>query len=466
MNTSDTSRRAFLRRSALMTGALPLTSLNLGALTGIMSAAQPGGAVAGLQHNTPQTLLADKRLRVSYSPERMVMPDGLQPSMLCTRKGTLIVQAQSSRKVPYDATKRMVYPSAMSTAVSRDGGDTWTGTGFATNANDVNIEGALHQLPDGTILALDTYVVPAKEPDTGSGMMYTSKDEYGTLEGPIEVKFQIPNADFYGSTDDNGRPHAAMRLHRRIIELPGGDLLCTMYGLLKGDHTPASYMKTMMKMRVMLFRSSDRGHMWNYVSTVAVDPSVGTEGFDEPVIALVSHGPNAGRLVCLMRTGQQLYEAFSSDQGKSWTDFKPRIFAGRDVFKTSEWADMFKDVKRNNVPISQNPTEFVGAVVDPDMIELKNGVLAATFGIRIPPRVAFAMPGHPWNGNYLAFSFDGGDSWSHVEQLTSGVPTTHYTALEQMKTKDDIFVVYDFGSWNNKVGRYVYGRKVSVKRLS
>jgi hypothetical protein len=458
MKHHNPSRRRFVRQSGLLISSLPLTLSISKAwaavpLAGVDAASKP-------VHNTPATLETDRRIRLSYGAERLVLDDGLQPSMLCTREGTLIVQAQISKKAL--PRKRIFYPYELATTISHDGGDTWKIV-TPSNANEVNLEGSVHQLKDGTIMVLDTYVVPSDKPDTGTGQLYLSNDGYETLQGPIDINFNIPDADFYASTDDGGRPHPAMRVHRRILELPGGDLLVTLYGFRKGDNTPSGYTKTMMKSRVMLFRSKDKGRNWNYVSTVAVDPSVGTEGFGEPVITRVSRGRHAGRLICMMRTGHELYEAISDNDGVTWSKPRPRVFADRDVNKTSEWAEMFKDVKRNGVLISQNPVEFIGAVVDPDLIELRNGVLVAAFGIRIPARANFARPEHPWNGNYLAFSLDHGDTWSQVVQLTSGISTTHYMAIEETPGKNEFFVVYDFGYWGSKVGRYVYGRKIKLE---
>jgi hypothetical protein len=454
MQKSATSRRQFLYQSGLLTA---VSSILLPARKALSLATQ------AVHDNTPLTLQEDKRIRLSYGAERLVLNDGLQPSMLCTRKGTLVVQAQTSHKAVEG--KRIAYPYTLATVVSRDGGETWNEFPAPATGDAMNLEGAIHQLKDGTIIVLDTYVTPGDKPDTGVGQLYLSNDEYKTLQGPIDIHFNMPNADFYGSTDDGGRPHAAMRLHRRIVELPNGDLLATIYGFQKGDKTPSPYTPTMMKSRTMLFRSKDKGRNWDYVSTVAVDPSVGTEGFGEPVITRVSHGHHAGRLICMMRTGHELYEAASDNEGATWSKPQPRVFADRDVYKTSEWAEMFKDVKRNGVLISQNPVEFVGAVVDPDLITLRSGVLVAAFGVRIPARANFARPQHPWNGNYLAFSLDGGDTWSHVVQLTSGVSTTHYMAIEELPGKNKFFVAYDFGYWGSKVGRYVYGRSVTLDRL-
>ncbi|MDQ7950097.1 MAG: sialidase family protein, partial [Pedobacter sp.] len=206
----------------------------------------------------------------------------------------------------------------------------------------------------------------------------------------------------------------------------------------------------------------NKGRHWDYVATVAAEKSIGTEGFGEPVIVRVSKGPHAGRLICQMRTGRDLYETKSDDGGKTWLKPYPRVFAGIDVYKTDEWREMFKDVKRNGVLITENPNEFIGAVVDPDLIELRSGVLVAAFGVRIPARANFAKPEHPWNGNYLAFSLDHGETWSQVTQMTTGVSTTHYMAVEETPKNNEIFVVYDFGHWTGKAGRYTYGRKFKI----
>ena len=198
------------------------------------------------------------------------------------------------------------------------------------------------------------------------------------------------------------------------------------------------------------------------ISSIAVDSKVGTEGVGEPVIVRVSKGPSAGRLICMMRTGRELYEAVSDDEGLTWSKAKPRVFGGIDVYKTELWAEMFKGVKRKGVLISENPNEFIGAAVDPDLIELRSGVLVAAFGVRIPARANWNNPTHPWNGNYLAFSLDHGETWGQVTRMTTGISTTHYMAVEELPEDNQLFVVYDFGWWGGKQGRYTYGRKVKV----
>jgi hypothetical protein len=457
MNPPKPSRRAFLQNTSLLAGAFCLADpLRL-------NAADPPPSAPVLTRNTPETLLRDPRLQLKFDDERMILNDGLQPSMLCTASGALVVQAQLSGK-PHPS-KRIFYPYALATVISRDRGETWTEFSLKPGDNGVNMEGGAIQLRGGTILVLETYVTPGDGPGKGLGLLYSSKDDYRTLEGPIDITCNLPGASFYNSTDDGGRPHAAMRLHRRILELPNGDLLTTLYGWLDGDNEPSGYTPSMKKTRVMLLRSTNRGRHWELVSTIAVDPKVGTEGFDEPALVRTARGPHKGRLICQMRTGRELYEAVSDDEGRTWSPAKPRVFADLDVYKTQLWSEMFKGVRRKGVLITENPNEFIGAVVDPDLIELRSGTLVAAFGLRVPPRACFANPKHPWNGNYLAFSLDHGQTWSHVVRLTSGISTTHYMAIEETPTDNQVFVAYDFGYWGSKQGRYVFGRHAKVSEV-
>ena len=66
----------------------------------------------------------------------MILDDGLQPSMLCTKSGTLVVQSQLSKK-PHPQ-ERIFYPYALETVVSRDGGQTWTEFPLKPGDNGVN----------------------------------------------------------------------------------------------------------------------------------------------------------------------------------------------------------------------------------------------------------------------------------------------------------------------------------------
>jgi hypothetical protein len=217
LNGNKLSRRIFLQRSSILAAGLPLVK--------IIGNRSAKNAVEKVR-NTPQPLVTDSRLELAFGDERMILNDGLQPSMLCTRSGTLIVQSQISKK-PYPQ-KRIFYPYAMSTVISRDGGKEWSAFSFSEGENGVDIEGGVIQLKNGEILAFETYVTPGEKAGTGEGILYTSTDDWHSLNGPVNITFNIPGADFYSSTDDGGRPHSAMRLHRRVIELPNGNLLTTL----------------------------------------------------------------------------------------------------------------------------------------------------------------------------------------------------------------------------------------------
>src|SRR4029077_1173701 len=99
---------------------------------------------------------------------------------------------------------------------------------------------------------------------------------------------------------------------------------------------------------------------------------------------------------------------------------------------TDLWVDQFRNFKdfHGKLLDGNNLDELRGAVVDPDLIELRSGLLAASFGVRVPQKLCWQHPNFPWNGNYLAFSRDHGQTWSTGVRITSGVMTTHYTALE------------------------------------
>jgi len=408
-----------------------------------------------------QSIKSDGRLRLEFGDEYVILPRGLQPSVFCTSSGTLVVQGQLPEKPAL--AQRISYPFALKTIVSRDGGVSWAPLPVNPRGNGLNLEAGAVQLKDGTILALDTYVTPGEGPDLGIGQLYTSNDDWRNVQGPRDVPFKLPNVNFYASADDGGRPHVAERAHRRIIELPTGQLMTTLYGCLKGDHTPCTYQPKMMKSRVMIVRSDDRGQSWQMISTIAAAPDVGTEGLGEPVICRVSEGPHSGRIICFMRTGRNLYTAVSDDDGKSWTPAKEFIFADLDVNRAELWVDQFRQFKgAHGKPLDENNLdELRGAVVDPDLVELRSGILVAAFGVRIPQKFCWQHPEHPWNGNYLAFSLDHGETWGNVVRVTSGVMTTHYMAITETPTDNHLYATYDLGAWG-KPRRDVIGRSLTV----
>ena len=120
----------------------------------------------------------------------------------------------------------------------------------------------------------------------------------------------------------------------------------------------------------------------------------------------------------------------------------PVVFSGIDIHDTTSWKQF---VNTEDAWVKKYPVA-AGALVDPDLVELQNGILACAVGVRIPEKACFRDPTCPRNGNYLAFSRDGGQTWSHVVQLTSGVWTTHYMGICQVRP-NQLYVTYDLGFW-------------------
>ena len=151
----------------------------------------------------------------------------------------------------------------------------------------------------------------------------------------------------------------------KIVQLPNGDLLTTLYGNFKGD---AQY-------RTMIVRSTDSGQTWQFHATAAYEPEdphpylVGAYcGYCEPSLTLLSDG----QLLCTMRTqGAQfageyrpMYSCWSKDLGKTWTR-----------------------------PV---PTKPYLMNIYPTLAALDNGVVACQYG----------RPGF-----YVVFSLDNGHTW-------------------------------------------------------
>ncbi|MBI5769216.1 MAG: exo-alpha-sialidase [Verrucomicrobia bacterium] len=404
-------------------------------------------------------IATDPRFELTLGQPTVIMSgDGRQPYLFVSSQGTLFCQAQLSLP-PFNSKPKQVYHTRIQSMLSRDGGVTWTPWSHAPNQDPVFIEGGMVERADGTILMLDTFIMPdAKKSGYGVGEIWKSKDDLRTVSGPHDAEFHLPHVAWSGSTNDFGRPHASARAHRSIVELPGGDLITSIYTRFPGDTAPSSYMPTMMKTRTIVARSRDGGATWAYLATVAVDAGVGTEGYGEPVLVRVSQGARAGRLLCYMRTGRDLFGAFSDDAGATWSRPLPVKIPGIDVYATAHWERRFADPKAPGYTPSD---DMIGAAVDPEAIEMKDGTLVLGVGVRVPARKYNDDWRAPQNGNYLAFSTDGGDTWSHVVQFRAGAPTTHYMGVRELQP-GLLYVVYDDSAWNME-GQTV-GFQLAVKR--
>ena len=387
-------------------------------------------------------------LRVKVGPERIILGDGLQPFMFQTKKGTLFLQAQTSPTPGFKiaATNPIPGYGHFASVVSRNHGKTW-GRWLPEpwTKRLAYFEGAYTALSDGTIQMVEWIADCTSKKGIFHAILWESKDDLETIKGPIMATIDLPQAKA-GGFDDHGNPYSGLCFHRTILELPGGDLLAAIYGWFEGDDTPCTYVPKVCKYRCILLRSSDRGRHWSYTSTIAVDPMVGEEGFDEPVMIRLSKGPKAGRLICLMRTGSfkgVIYQAISDDEGRSWS--KPHALDLRGV--------------------------------DPDLIEMADGTLVCAVGwrveyIKLPDGTHRSVD---WEGagkpplhrgtNYLAFSRDQGKTWTQItpfqfEPHGPSLSTFYTTVCETAPGR--LFVCYDIGSWGGQAVRYVAGREVEI----
>jgi hypothetical protein len=395
-------------------------------------------------------LPAVEPLEVTIGPEQILLPGGLQPFMFQSHKGTLVVQAQMPFPPGYVQPAKNAYPGYPGSIRSTDFGKSWKPWKPTSEQGAGPIfEGNVTQLKDGTILIVE-WVAEGPQPDGNFiGKLWESGNDWETLKGPFESKVFLPQAK--SGFDDGGRPYGGVNFHRTLIEMPNGELLATAYGWFKEDVTPSSYMKTMMKFRSVLVRSKDRGRNWTLLSTIAVDPTIGEEGFCEPVLVRLSQGKHKGRLIAQMRIGSNkaltdpkfnlIHQTESDDGGKTWTRPHPLSFQG----------------------------------VDPDLIEMENGILLAGFGWRTPESVQKStdprLPGGeqhkpgrmigPQHGNYVAFSLDQGLTWSQITQVTHELTTSYVTVREVQPNR--LLLVYDKNWWDHK-DRAVAGRFIDVRR--
>ena len=128
---------------------------------------------------------------------------------------------------------------------------------------------------------------------------WRSTDQLKTIAEETAT-FDVPG----GPTPDQGPKGwpASLSVYRTILQLADGTWLATLEGSMESDTLKTadhqSKIETPFKQRTIVVSSSDEGHTWKYVSTVAyprADDPVG-EGFVEPAIMQLDDG----RLLCVM----------------------------------------------------------------------------------------------------------------------------------------------------------------------
>lgn len=296
---------------------------------------------------------------------------------------------------------------------SKDGGNTWGERQVISAIEDLDErEGCGIQLKDGTIIVgiyyNDLYIpdgtynwggkklleVPGRT-RLGAHFIF-SKDNGKTWSKPEFLNIsEMPFNGLEGPTD-------------APIEMPDGSIVMGVIGYgLNGDGKNVG--------SVML-RSTDKGHSWEYHSTIASDPGGKLGGFMEPGILRTK----SGRIISALRNHSDensIWVTYSDDGGKTWE--------------------------------SVQKTEMIGHPVD--LIELSDGRIMATYGVRE------GVGRHTEPGGIRAcFSNDEGKTWdikSEV-QLRSDFINWDIGYPESLEMKDGrVMTVYYF----NLFGRYFIG---------
>ena len=244
---------------------------------------------------------------------------------------------------------------------STDGGVTWGPEREFPPANAGRMSIAL---PAGNVLFVAGQATPVAggKPGEQAAQSVLFSDDFSRFE-PGRVTVFLPNVVLHTRWGRFWPPFDK----GKIVRLPDGDLLATMYGDLKGDK----------QYRTMIVRSPNLGRSWRYHATVAYQPRdpdprrVGQFcGYCEPSLGLLKNG----QLLCVMRTQgaeipneyRPLYAAWSDDWGKTWS-----------------------------TPQATRP-ELMN--ISPTLAVLDNGVVVCQYG----------RPGF-----HVVFSTDNGQTWGH-----------------------------------------------------
>jgi len=325
-------------------------------------------------------------LDVSIGQTQVIMPGAIYKSLFKLADGTLVVGDRRST----------------------DAGRTWQrGTGWHTGA---------YQFADGQIVQLGFHSRPTGHPGDFSIPLARSLDNGRTALAETAM-LHIPGA--VGGTGDDGRGYEGPLADHAIVGLRDGSLLAAMYGQFAGDRIPIPTMPDAwkcFKYRTFVVRSTDKGRTWDYLATVAYNPSVGLESFCEADLLVVP----GGDILCFMRTGGSggkytpLYLSRSHDDGRSWSRAQP--IADRGVW--------------------------------PNACRMQSGVIVCAYG-------------RP--GNWLAFSRDDGRTWTgHFCFYDRS--STNYISLEEV-APDRLLVVYDRRQLDagGNLGQETVGTTVTVR---
>jgi hypothetical protein len=172
---------------------------------------------------------------------------------------------------------------------------------------------SVQALADGSLMInfFQWFVVPEAEKER---LKYPARQQidgsWADVEGPFVIRSFNRGMTWESSpvyVDSSPLPRAGTS--DAVVELADGALMMGIYGADPGSGVCRSYSVI----------SRDRGQTWGEPQSIAADPH-GKISFEEPAICRTA----AGSLIAMIRAGQPgkyqyLYQAFSDDNGRSWT---------------------------------------------------------------------------------------------------------------------------------------------------
>jgi Neuraminidase (sialidase) len=271
---------------------------------------------------------------------------GYFPVLLRLKTGRLLVVFRSN--APHISVK-----GELSVSWSDDNGTTWTSPLVVASGKDDHRNPAMAELPNGDVLLV--YCIMDGYDATGRKFSPTVKGIDPRSAKPLWMVRSHDHGATWSTPEELHDTHTLTE-HGEMLNAFGkmsvvsdGTVLLSLYTTPRDHHT--SYER--------ILRSTDSGHTWTLLSTLAQDVN------ETAILALPGN-----RVLAAMRTNkeQMLLITSSADGGKTW-----------------------------DTPVAVTaPDEHPG-----DLIRLKNGDLLLTFGERNAPRGAVAMLSHDqgktWN---------------------------------------------------------------------
>jgi hypothetical protein len=268
--------------------------------------------------------------------------------------------------------------------------------------------------------------------DTGSNL---------TLTRNVSVTYKDTPAAFMGKCGQKGSLCGFSSPDQSIVRTSDSSLLMALYG-----HSADGYMNGSLY-TTAFYSSSDDGLTWNYASRMDVTAAMVNhmegpgEGPCEPSMATLADG----RVLAAFRLGgsHPLWLAYSSDNGKSWTD--PAPAQGR---KAAE---------------SPGTASAVYAVW-PQLLMLSNGVLVLASG---RPGIGFWVSPQADGASWVGYDVEA----EHSRNLPSdpwdakhGTGTTSYTGIAEVEP-GVVLLAYDKTSGAGRSGdiQKVYSVRIEVR---